>query len=225
MMNNNAQDRAAEALQQAQAAQHQEQQTLQQQQVEAEPASAETPEKLQEQSDQETREATPEEEQEFERMQQQRQEMLRQQRLHQQRLQQQQQQQLFENQHQKQQQQQQKAYQQQRLQGEASPQRQGLSRVHWKQDVVDKLRLPGPTLTRDQFLRAFVDATSGTTHQLCSSVFEQLKSCGLGGEVDTIAMPTLLQLLQQFHEDEIKSVLELTQRLSAEVKGEAKTDK
>ncbi|OEH74800.1 hypothetical protein cyc_06846 [Cyclospora cayetanensis] len=108
------------------------------------------------------------------------------------------------------------------------------SPVHWKQDVVDKLRLPasahlwdlhkkvhahlGPVLTRDQFLRAFVDGCSGSTVQLCNDVFEQLKSRGLGGQPDTIAMPTLLQLLQQFHEPDIRILRETTQRLSMNFK-------
>lgn len=79
----------------------------------------------------------------------------------------------------------------------------------------------GPVLNRDQFLRAFVDATSGTTHQLCCQVFEQLKSRGFAGEEDTISMPTLLQVLQQFHEGDIRALLETTRKLSADVKGEA----
>lgn len=276
------------------------QEAQQQQQQRAQAEDVQVPHKVHDQEQQETRETTPEEDKEAEvnphQLQQQQLQQLQQEQQEQQEQQQRQHQEQVEKQRQHQEQlekQRQLQHQQeqahQRRQHEEEQQRQAVppqqktatraqGAVHWKQDVVDKLRLPGkplslacwllhssllvvllllgrwrcvdvcmeclsvaascvgiwgvcplclcvcvagPTLSRDQFLHAFVDATSGTTLQLCSSVFEQLKSRGFAGVEDTIAMPTLLQLLQQFHEADVKSFLDTTRKLSADIKGKS----
>ncbi|CBZ52009.1 conserved hypothetical protein [Neospora caninum Liverpool] len=95
------------------------------------------------------------------------------------------------------------------------------SSTRWKQQVVNLLRLPGPNLTREQFLSAFYHPGTSMSESLLMTVFDQLKNQSrdvTGAATEHVSIPVVLDVLEKHNGGDIVRLIEAAELLEMNIR-------
>ncbi|PFH36452.1 hypothetical protein BESB_046440 [Besnoitia besnoiti] len=91
----------------------------------------------------------------------------------------------------------------------------------WKQQVVNLLRLPGPNLSRRQFIMSFFHPATEMSEALLNRVFEQIKvqaRDASGNVTEHVSIPVLLDILEKHNGEDICRLIDAAELLEANVR-------